>query len=130
MGRLWINNQSTPKIKICGIKTLETAYEAYILGIYALGFHLWLNKFSKQQLENYEEIISSIPKEISSVLVSDIIEPKIILPIFKQIPFDTFQIQGNLSIQSLSQIVDPIRRLNSNIKIVKLPIAAELRGIS
>ncbi len=119
MGRLWINNQSTPKIKVCGVKTLETACDAYKLGIDALGFHLWLNKFSKRQLENYKDIISSIPKEISSVLLSDIIEPKIILPIFNEIPFDTFQIQGNLSFQSLEQIVNPIRNLNSNIKIIK-----------
>jgi phosphoribosylanthranilate isomerase len=57
--------------------------------------------------------------EISSVLVSDIIEPKKILPIFNEIPFDTFQIQGNLSYQSLEQIVNPIRNLNPNIKIIK-----------
>lgn len=121
--RFWNFNRENIKIKICDIKTLEVAYEAYKLGVDALGFHMW-SRDSQEEIENklslYKWITSYLPNDISCFLLTDLQDHSKILSIFRKIPrFDTLQLQGNVSLKIIEQIGKKLKEKLPELHFVK-----------
>ena len=121
--RFWNLDRKIPKIKICGIKTIETAYNAYLLGADALGFHLWswdCEELQKQKIQMFNSILSYMPEDISNFLLTDIKDPDKLLYILNKIPnIDTLQIQGKVAIEELEEICSILKEKVSTLYIVK-----------
>lgn len=131
--RFWDLDRKIPKIKICGIKTIDTAYNAYLLGADALGFHLWswdTQKVQKHKIQTFNTILSYLPKDISNFLLTDIKDPVALLRILNKMPqIDTLQIQGKITLDELEKIWSFLKGKIPTIHIVK-SIPANIRSLS
>jgi phosphoribosylanthranilate isomerase len=122
--RFWNKEDKKVKVKICGIRSLESAYQASEIGADALGFHMW-NHWTKNKIEEYLKvykfILKFLPPDISCWLVTDIKEPQIISKIIQKINFDTIQIQGFVNRKDFLRLLDTLAfaRQQREIKIVK-----------
>lgn len=124
MKKFWNPQDKTVKVKICGIKSLEIAYEVAEIGSDAIGFHIW-NKWKRDKIESHIKkiryILRFLPPSLSCWLVSDIVDPTFIREIISKVNFDTLQIQGKVSLKdflNLAHNLDLMRK-KKKIRIVK-----------
>ena len=121
--RFWDLDRKTIKIKICGIKTIDVAYNAYLLGADALGFHLWSwddENIYEYKIKTFRTLLSFLPSDISNFLLTDIKDHKTILSILRNIPeIDTLQIQGEITLKELEKICRFLKTEIPNLYIVK-----------
>lgn len=122
--RFWNTEDKSTKMKICGIKSLEIAYEAAELGTDAVGFHIW-KRWNQNKLEDHikqlKYILKFLPTPLSCWMVTDIVDPIVVKWILYKVGFDTIQIQGKVPLKeflNLLKNLDSIRQ-KKEIKIVK-----------
>ncbi len=109
------------KVKICGINSLEVAYESCLLGADALGFHLWKHGDFRSHLLEYKNIIRYLPTSVSIWLLTDIVDSEKLKEAITILGIDTIQFQGRVDNQKFHIILDKLKSLyvKKNIKIVK-----------
>lgn len=119
--RFWNLNDLSVKVKICGIKSLDIAYEASQIRVDALGFHIWKKTDIKYWKVQFKQIVKYLPKDMSCWLVTDITDVSILKEIITEVPFDTIQIQGMVPIIKFYEIVKKLEffRNKRGIKIIK-----------
>lgn len=114
MGRFW-SAESKPKLKICGIKSLDTAIACFELGVDAIGIHAvgddWHKTFA------FDEWIGAVPQELSIFLLTDLAEPQLTGELLRRLHCDTIQIQGRKSLEEIKEISEFSKELG--LKVVK-----------
>lgn len=122
--KFWNFKDKSIKVKICGITTLETAYNVAQIGSDAIGFHIW-NKRNKNMLyediKKFEYISKFLPPDLSCWIVTNIVDFNIIKNIINKINFDTLQIQGKVPLKDFLNLLNNLNLINKSkkIKIVK-----------
>jgi len=111
------------KVKVCGVKSLETAYNLYLIGVDLIGLHLW-KSFSQERLEEmiekYREIALYSPAGLSLVLVTDIFQLDIIFNIIENIKYiDIVQFTGEINAQSFKTFSKNLIDVYNEIRIYK-----------
>ena len=115
MGRLW-HLGSVPKLKICGVKSLDAALECHRLGVDAIGIHAVDMPGLRWTIEN-SRWIAEVPQELSLVVLTDSIHIGILGRLISRTRCDTIQVQGAKSKGDLALIAEVARA--SGIKVIR-----------
>ncbi len=106
-----------PKVKICGVTTIEDALIAIGLGADGLGFLVHLKYPSEDQLspDKAAEIISKLPPLVSSVLVTHATSLADVVDVCSISKPSTVQLHGDFPLSEIKQL----RTLIPGMKIIK-----------
>jgi phosphoribosylanthranilate isomerase len=123
MTRFWENKEFV-RIKICGVESLEYAYDIYDLGVDAIGYHLWkheINTVEQRRKINIFNLLSSyLPTDLSKFLLTNVTDLSVLTKIVSSIKFDTLQFHDYLPFFHLRNIFESIRKVNPLLKLVSV----------
>lgn len=94
LGRFW-NADSHVHIKVCGVQSLDSAYDCLCLGVHAIGIHA-LGSRAMERVRNWSEWLSAVPSELSVFLLSDAKDIQELLDLARWSNCDTVQLQGHM----------------------------------
>ncbi len=80
---MWDRTRQYSRIKLCEFESLDAAYEASVMGIDALGFHLFAHQNLGERVGRFGEIFRNLPGEVEKVLLTDLD-----LPVLWQVLFE------------------------------------------
>lgn len=105
------------KVKICGIKRIEDALKAVEYGADAIGLLVGQAHASKDFIDKKKakEIVDGIPPFISTVMVTHMVDVKLIIEFAKYIGVSTLQLHGD----STASHIKIIKKELVNVKIIK-----------
>lgn len=114
---MWNQSVSYTRIKLCWFDYLEAAYEASVMGVDMLGFHIFEEEDDwKQQSDIFQEMMKYLPLNVSKVLLTDMnIEQTI--SIMRKVNFDTIQLYPDWPISKINELRCSVDR---KIKVLKL----------
>lgn len=111
------------KVKICDIKTIEVAYECYMIGVDAIGFHYWSNEseeVKESKIQLFNKISSYVPDDISFFLLTNYKTMEELPKIFRMVPkLDTIQLQGKKSLEEIMKFSKYMKKSYPYVKLVK-----------
>lgn len=122
--KFWDPKDKTVKVKICGVNSLEIAYEIAEIGSDAIGFHIW-NNWKRDRIDCYIKqiryILRFLPSSLSCWLVSDIVDPTLMCEMLNKVNFDTLQIQGKVPLREFLNLLNALESIikRRKIRIVK-----------
>ena len=126
IGRFW-DSLDKPRLKICGIKTLDAAFFCTQMHVDAIGIHGVNHDWKTAIL--MREWIGSLSDNISVFLLTDLKESRIILHLLNELWCDTLQIQGKMSAEEVIDIARSIR--DNGFKVIKsIEVPKEAKDIS
>jgi phosphoribosylanthranilate isomerase len=102
LGRFW-SATGEVKLKICGIKNLDTAFECHRIGVDAIGIHA----VGRRGIENTLRAASwlrHVPSELSVFLLTDAVELGTLNELIFSTGCDTVQLQGAKSSDELRHV--------------------------
>lgn len=114
LGSFW-ENSSNIKLKICGIRTIDSAHFCSQIGVDAIGIHAVGHDWKK--VVEISQWIQIAADGMSVFLLTDIRDVRLVSLILNKLFCDTIQIQGQMSIEDLIKLAIPLR--NQGYKIVK-----------
>lgn len=103
-------NTRHPVLKICDIKNLEIAYNLYLLGVEAIGVHIWRKSLRNKikwhrKKDELHDIIEYIGPKMLVFLLTDIYDYETLLNIIKEVGKPTVvQLQGYAEPQVVNQL--------------------------
>jgi phosphoribosylanthranilate isomerase len=123
MNRFWDNNDSV-RIKICGIESLEYAYDIYELGVHAVGYHLWKHEINTPEFERkikiFEKLSSYLPNDMSKFLLTNVSDLRVINDIIKKVDFDTLQLHLYVDFNTLRETFMFVKNLKEDLRLVSV----------
>lgn len=121
MNRFWNIDKKCVKIKLCDIKSLDTAYESYQLGADAFGFHIRKKADIESKIKQIQYIVKYLPGDISCWLLTYIQDFSALRDILNRINFDTIQFQGNIEASEFLILAKQLKQPRNKeiLKIVK-----------
>ena len=119
--RLWHNGGQT-RIKICGVRCLDTALELADMGIDAIGLHLFRGRIDTIAIEKTAHIFYSLPLDVTKVLLTNLTDPHQISALVHNCGADTLQLQSHITPEALRQLNDLIPA----VRIIKTLSANEV----
>jgi phosphoribosylanthranilate isomerase len=130
--RLWQSGSGT-RLKICGVRCLDTALELADLGIDAIGLHLFRGRITMEAINSAGLICQWLPDDVSRVILTDLTEEGRIARLVEATGADTVQLQGFPPRQSIAALrerlpqVRIIKTLSSSEAENPLPLEAFVR---
>lgn len=94
LGRFW-NADSRVHIKVCGVRSLDSAYNCLCLGVHAIGIHALASR-AMERLRAWSEWLSAVPSELSIFLLSDAQDIQELVDLARWSNCDTVQLQGHM----------------------------------
>ena len=88
---MWELNRHYTRIKLCEFEWLDPAYEAALLGVDALGFHLFHQHPVVEKLHRFREIVRFLPNGVEAMLLTDL-EPAALALVLDAVPFGSVQL--------------------------------------
>ncbi len=125
LGRFWEAADLRCRIKICGVKNIETVLECSRLGVDCVGVHSIGAEGIRNCLRN-SDFLEYVPRDISVFLLVDTSNVAVIGNLTTRLMFDTLQLQGEHShseIRTLSELLH-----NSGRKLVRTVSAVKGRS--
>lgn len=113
LGRFW-HPDGRVKVKICGVKNLDTALECKRLGVDAIGIHAVGPKGIRQVLGDSGWLLN-VPQELSVFLLTDTRELGILHELIARTGCDTIQVQGPQSATGLAETVEYVRNAGRHV---------------
>ncbi len=123
-GRFW-NDSIYPRIKICGIKNLDSMIECVRLGVDAIGIHA-IGPQGVRNALGYARWLSFTPPGLSVFLLLDSARVHSIANLLQRIRCDTIQLQGQHSIERIKEISNLLQ--GAGVCFVRTVSAAVGRG--
>ncbi|HEY2289874.1 MAG TPA: hypothetical protein VGM86_04145 [Thermoanaerobaculia bacterium] len=115
LGRFWKIDDKI-KVKICGVKNLDSALECLRLGVDAIGIHA-IGQHGLSEAFSMTEWLSLVPAELSIFVLTDTRDWHVLQMLLAKTNCDTLQIQGPTDFGLLDRLSRFMRA--SNRKIVK-----------
>lgn len=105
------------RVKICGLTNLEDAELAVSFGADALGFIVGVRRRAEDAIspEEARRIIRSFPPYVSSVLVTDLMEAKRVIELWKETEVTTIQLQDEIPFDEIMLV----RKSLPSVRVVK-----------
>lgn len=97
---------TVPRVKICGIQTLEEGLMCVNAGVDALGFLVGITHKAEDKVkpEKARDIIRALPLFVCKVMVTHMKEPDEVVRLARVAEVDTVQLHENMSIRSILEI--------------------------
>ena len=93
------------RVKICGIRSSEDAVAAAKAGADEIGFHVELNGARAPLLPaNVAKMIATLPRGISSVMVTSVTDPDRLVSLAKETSADILQLYGDVTPQQIREV--------------------------
>lgn len=125
LGTFWARPGIRPKLKICGVKSLDAAVACLERGIDAIGLHAVGDRWGNAL--DFADWTSMLPSSLSIFLLSDRTDPSLIGALLERLNCDTLQLQGRLSIDEIRRVSIPLRELGYKVvKSLAVPEQSEL----
>lgn len=105
--RFWTASEDV-KLKICGIKNLDTAMECFRLGVDAIGLHA-VGSRGLERVLGYGDWLTFVPKEMSIFVLTDTVDAPILHHLITHTSCDTIQLQGDHGISDVSKAAEHVR---------------------
>ncbi|MBO8152725.1 MAG: phosphoribosylanthranilate isomerase [Candidatus Marinimicrobia bacterium] len=122
INRFWTNTVKIPKLKICGVNSVDFAIDCYDLGVDALGFHIWEHEFLsgewQQKISLFSEITSILPSDISLTLVTNIKDTRSLKILIKSCRFDSVQLHRRIAPVYFKHLIEDIKIIKEGLKII------------
>jgi phosphoribosylanthranilate isomerase len=91
-GRFWQPGCHT-RIKICGVRSIDAAYNCFDLGVDAIGLHAF-GPHAMQRLREWSSWLSAVPPDLSIFLLTKTTNPVELADLARWAHCDTVQLQG------------------------------------
>jgi len=98
-GRLWQRGASC-RLKICGVKSLDAAFECHRLGVDAIGLHA-IGRRGIEVAIGWADWVRIIPADLSVVVLVDTTDKHILGSLVEALRVDTVQLQGEQAVQDV-----------------------------
>lgn len=116
----WDENNKSIRIKVCNIKSIETGYNLFRLGVHALGFHIKDADKFEEELQLCSSIIPvlKLHTEVSCWVLTDIYDKEIVSRILENTKADSIQLQGRITSALFTDLAIKIKD-KYNVKVIK-----------
>ncbi|MGH3686387.1 MAG: hypothetical protein ACRDRU_01805 [Pseudonocardiaceae bacterium] len=104
--------RTSPRIKVCGIRSEADLRIAVASGANAVGFISGVTHRSEDALARARvaELVAATPPYVSTVLVTHLEHAEEIVDLAEMLGVDTIQIHGLVSSRTLREVFDPLDR--------------------
>jgi phosphoribosylanthranilate isomerase len=121
IGKFW-RKEKRVKLKICGVKNIDTAVECHRLGVDAIGVHAIGASGIARTLSNCEWM-PYVPQDLSVFLLTDSAEIGTLLQLVRRTGCDSIQMQGPQKPSQFQDVATAMREIG--IRVVKTVSAAQ-----
>lgn len=98
-GRLWQENDDC-RLKICGVKSLDVAFECNRLGVDAIGLHA-VGRRGIEEAVGWQDWVRIVPAGLSVFVLVDTTDKHILGSLVEALTVDTVQLQGEQPVEDV-----------------------------